>query len=99
MYKHIFLENIKKLYTSAGNSDDQLQIKAILEVSVVSNPERLSDSSPISLGPPMNFKNYSARKPLCLFTEVLDVKKKISVRRVGAHKSNGKAIRGDSMLW
>ena len=27
MYEHRFLENIKKLYKSAGKSDDQLQYK------------------------------------------------------------------------
>ena len=68
-------ENIKKLYTSAVKYDDQLQFKAIIEASMVSNPERFTDNSPISPGPPMMIKNYSARKSLRLLTEVLDVKK------------------------
>ena len=31
MYEHICLESIKKLYTSAGEFDDQQQFKAIIE--------------------------------------------------------------------
>ena len=86
MYKHIWQENINKLYTSAGKYNDQLQFKAVIEVSMVSTPDIFVDNSPMSPGPPMIVKKCSARKSLRLFTEVLDVKKKTSVRWICASK-------------
>ena len=44
-------------------------------------------------------KKCIERKSLHLFTEVLDVKIKPSVFRVGADKSNRKALRSGSMFW
>ena len=73
MYKHRYLENIKKLYTSAGKRDDQLQFKAILETSMVSTSEIFTDNSPMSPVPSMIIKKFSAGKSLRLFTGVLDV--------------------------
>ena len=64
---------------------------------MVSNPDRFKDNSPISPGPTTIVKKFSARKPIHLFTEVLDVKK-TSVLRVGAAKSKRKAIISGSML-
>ena len=52
MFKHICIENNKKLYTSAGKYDDQLQFKAIIKVSIVSNLERFIDNSAMSPGSP-----------------------------------------------
>ena len=93
MYEHICLENINKLYTSANKYDSQLQFKAILEVSMVSNTEIFTDNSPMSLGPPMVVKNCSERKSPRLFTEAVDVKEKTAVRRVVFDKSKCNAIR------
>ena len=53
MYKHICLESIKKLYTSDGKFEDQLEFKAIIEESMVSTTEVFTDNSPISHRPPM----------------------------------------------
>ena len=53
----------------------------------------------MSPGPPMIFRKPTARKSLCLSTEVLDVKNKTSVCWVGADKSKRKAIISGSMLW
>ena len=53
---------------------------------MVSNNERFTDNSTMSTGISVAVKNTSARKSLCLFTEVLYVKKKTSVRRVVADK-------------
>ena len=75
MYEHRCLGKTKKLYTYSGKYDDKLQLKAIIEASMVSTPEIFTDNSPMSPGPPMIVKIFSARKSLCLFTEVLDVKK------------------------
>ena len=52
----------------------------------------------MSPGPPMIVKKCSAIKSLCIFTEVLDVKKKTNVLQVGAAKSKRKAILAGSML-
>ena len=66
---------------------------------MVSTPERFTNSGPISPGPSMTVINPSARKSLSLFTEVLDVKSKTAVRRVGAAKSKRKSIKEVSVLW
>ena len=89
----------KKLYTSAGKCNDQLQFKEILKALMVSTPDKFIDNSPMSPGPPMIVKNYSARKSLRLFTEFLDVKKKTAICQVGAAKLKRKAIGAGSMLW
>ena len=86
MYERICLENIKKLYTSSGKCDDQLQFKEIIQAPMVSTTERFTDNSPMSPGPPMIVKKRSARKSIRLFTEVLDVKKKTAIRQVVAAK-------------
>ena len=78
MYDHRCLVNVKKLYTSAGKFDYHLQFKAIIEASMVSTPDRFTNNSPISPGPPMIVKKFSARKSLRLFTEVLDILKNMS---------------------
>ena len=44
-------------------------------------------------------KKPSARKSLCLFTNILYVKKKTSNRRVGADKSKCKAIKYGNTPW
>ena len=66
---------------------------------MVSTPEIFTENSLMSPGSYVTDKNPSARKSLCLFTEVFYVKNKTSVHRVGADKSNFKSIRASSMLW
>ena len=53
MYEHICMENIKKLYTSSGKCNDQLQFKAVIEVSIVSTTKIFIDNSKMSPGPHM----------------------------------------------
>ena len=48
IHEHKCLENIKKSYKQAGKCDYQKQFKDILEAAMVSNPEGLTDNSPIS---------------------------------------------------
>ena len=78
-YKHICMENIKKLYTSAGRFDDKQQYKTIIEAAMLSTTEGFTDNNPMSPGHYVTVINPSARKSLCLVTEVLDVKKKTTV--------------------
>ena len=66
---------------------------------MVSTPEIFTDNSPMSPGLSIIVKKFSAVKSLSLFTEVLYVKKKTDVRRVGADKSKLKAIRSFIMLF
>ena len=44
-------------------------------------------------------KKLSARKSLCLFTNILNVKKKTAKRRVGAAKSKRKSMKVGNRLW
>ena len=99
IYEYRCLENIKKLYTSAGKFDDQHQYKSIIEAEMVSNPDRFTDNGTLSPGPSVTVINPSARKSLRIFTEVLDFKKNTYVFRVGAAKSKSKATRAGSVLW
>ena len=48
---------------------------------------------------PTPVKKPSARKSLCIFTNILDVKKKTSTRRVGAAKYKRKAIKCGTTSW
>ena len=99
MYEHRCPENIKKLYTSSVKCNYQLQFKVIIEASMVTTPEIFTDNIPMSPGPPVIFKTYSAIKSLRLFIEVFYFKRKISFRRVGDSKSKRKSTRAGIMLW
>ena len=91
IYKHKYLENITKLYKKDGKCDNQQQFKYILEDAMVSTPEGFVDNSPISPRTSTPVKKPIAQKSLCMFTNVLDVKK-TAYCRVGAAKSKRKAI-------
>ena len=86
LFEHRFIQHIKKLYKHYGKCDDQQQFKYILEAAMVSNPEGFTDTTPRSHITPPTLNKPSARKSLCLFTNILDVKKKTAKRRVGAAK-------------
>ena len=89
----------QKLHKQDGKCDNQQQLKDILEAAIVSTPEGFTDNSPI---PPMTstpVKKTSAIKSLCLFTNILDVKKKTATRRAGADKSKRKTIKYGSTTW
>ena len=47
MYSHRCMENIKKLYTSAGKCDNQQQYKDNLEAAVLSTHDRFTENSPV----------------------------------------------------
>ena len=73
------LQNTKKLYNNAGKCDDKKQLKNILEVAMVSTTEVLTDNSPIYPMKATLVKKPSARKLLCLFNNILNVKKKTAI--------------------
>ena len=77
IYEHKCLENTKRLYTQSGKCEDQQQFKDILEAAMVYNPEGFTGNSHISPMKPTPVKKPSARKSLCMFTNILDVLKKL----------------------
>ena len=48
---------------------------------------------------PLTLKKPSARKSLCLFTNILDLKSKTAKRQVGGSKSNRKEIKVGTTPW
>ena len=79
-FEHRCMNNIKTIYQHAGKCDDQQNLKDIIDAAILSTPEGVTDNSPnvhITLKP---FKKPSARKSLCLFTNILDVNPKTAKR-------------------
>ena len=66
---------------------------------MVYTPEVFNDNSTTSPMKKTPFNKPSARKPLCLFTTILDVKKKTAYLRFGAAKSKCKAIEYGTTPW
>ena len=93
IFEHGCLQNINKLYKHAGGCDGQQQFKDILEFAMVSTLEGFTNNSPRSPMTPPTLNKPSAEKSLCLFINILDMKNKIAIRRVGAAKSKRKAIK------
>ena len=75
LYEHKFLQDINKSYKYASKCDDQKQFKDILEAAMFSTSEVSTNNSPISPMTSTPVKKPSARKSLCIFTNILDVKK------------------------
>ena len=97
IFEHRWLQNIKKLYKHSGKCDNQQQFKDIFEAAMVSNPEGFTNNSPISPMTTPTIKKPSARKSLCLFTNILHVKKKTAIRWVRTAKSKCKVIKAGTM--
>ena len=79
--------------------ENQKQYKAIIQVEILYAPEGFTYNIPISPVPSVTITNPSERKSLSPFTELLDVKKKSSVCRLGTDKSKCKLIISESLLW
>ena len=75
LFEHKCIQNINKLYKHAGKCDDQQQLRYIPEAAMVSNTEGFTDNSTRSTMKLTSVKKPSARKLLCLFTNILYVKK------------------------
>ena len=69
-------EQHKKMYQHAGKWDEQQNIKDIIDADMVSTPEVVTDNIPDAPMASTPVKKPSARKSLCLFTNILDVKPK-----------------------
>ena len=99
VFEHRCINNIKKIYQHAGNCDNQQNIKDILEADLLSTPEGFTDNSPNVHIPSTPVKKTSARKSLCLFMNILDVKPKTSKRRFVVAESIRKAMKVGNSLW
>ena len=92
-FEHKCLNNIKHIFQHAVKCDDQQKLKDILDASMVSNLEEVTDDShnvPMTSTP---VKKLSASKSLCLFTNILNVKNKRAKCRVGDAKYKRKATK------
>ena len=56
LYEHRCLENINRVYKSGGKCDYKQQYKAIIEESMVSTTEWLTDNSPMDVATLGNLK-------------------------------------------
>ena len=79
-FEHRCMNNIKKIYQHAGKCDDQQNLKDIIDYAILSTPEGVIDNSPNVHMTSTPVKKPSARKSLCLFTKILDVKPKTAKR-------------------
>ena len=66
---------------------------------MISNTDGITNNSPIPLSMSLPMNSPSERKLIHQFSEVLDVKPKTSTHRLGASKSNQKAIISGNSLW
>ena len=80
------MNNIKNIYQHAGNCQDKQNLNSILCAAMVSTPEGVTYNSPNVPMTSTPVKKPSARKSLCLFTNILDVKPKTAERRIVAAK-------------
>ena len=71
--QHKCLNNIKKIYQHTGKWGDQQNLKDVLDSSMVSNPEEVTDDSPHVPMTSTPVNKSSAMKSLCLFTNILNV--------------------------
>ena len=93
------MNNIKKIYQHAGKCDDQKNLKDILEASILSTPEGFTYNSPNVHMPSTPVKKPSARKSLCLFTNILYVQPKTAKHRFVAAKYRPKAMKVGNILF
>ena len=92
-FEHICMNNIKNIYQHAGKCDDQQNIKDIIDDAIISTPEGVTYNSPDVPTKSTPAKKKSARKSLCLFTNILDVKPKTAKRRLWLKNQNAKPWR------
>ena len=83
----------------AGKCDDQQNLKDIIDAAILYNPEGATDNSPNIHMKSKPVEKPSARKSLCLFTNILDVKPTAAKCRFVAAKSRRKSMKVCNSLW
>ena len=82
-----------------GKCDDQQNLKDIIDYAILSTPEGFTDNSPNVHLTSSPVRKQSARKSLCLFTNILAVKPTTPERRFVAAKSRRKSMKVCNRLW
>ena len=98
-FEHKRLNNIIYIYQHAGKCDDQQNLKDILDATMVLNTEEVTEDSPNMPMTSTPVKKPSARKSLCLFINILNVKNKAAKRRSGAEKYKHRDMKLGNILW
>ena len=83
-FEHECMNNIKKIYQRAGKCDNQQNLKNIIDATMVLTPEGVTDKSPNVPMTSTSVKKPTYGKPLCLFTNIFDVKNKAAKRSIVA---------------
>ena len=92
-FEHRCINKTKKIYQHAGKCDDQQNLKYIIDAAIISNPDGVTDHSPNVHMTSAPVKKPSARKSLCLFTNILDVKPTTAKRSFVAAESRRKSMK------
>ena len=79
-------EQHKKIYQHAVKCDDQKKLKGIIDDDMVSTTEGVTYNIPNAPMTSTPVKKPSARKSLCVFTNILNVKPKTEKGRIVAAK-------------
>ena len=98
-FEHRCMNNIKNIYQHSGKCDDQQNLKDIIYAAILSTPEGVTDNSPNVHLTSSPAKKPSARKSLCLFTNILAVKHTTAKRRFVAAKYRRKSTKVCNNLW
>ena len=93
------MNNTKKIYQHAVKYDDLQNIKDVLEADLISTLDIFTDNSPNVHTTSSPVKKPSARKSLCLFTNILDVKPTTAKLRFVAAKSRRKSMKVCNSVW
>ena len=93
------MNNIKNIYQHAGKCDDQQNLKYIIYYAILSTLEGVTNNSPNVHMTSTPVNKPSARKSLCLFTNILDVQPKTAKRRFVATKSRRKYMKVCNSLF
>ena len=97
--EHRCMNNTKNIYQHVVNCDDQQNLKDIIDSAILSTLEGVTDNIPNVHMTSTPVKKPSARKSLCLFTNILDVNPKTAKCRFVAEKSRRKAMKVCNRLW
>ena len=98
-FEHKCMNNIKNIYQHAGKCDNQKNLKDILDDATVLTPQGVTDKSPNMPMTSTQVKKKIARKSLCLFTNILDVKPKTEKRCVVAAKFKHRTMKMVTRKW
>ena len=97
-FEHRCMNNIKKVYQHAGKCDYKKNLKDIIDAAILSTLEGVTDNSPNLHMASTLVKRPSARKSLCLFTNIFDVKPTTAKLSFVAAKSRRKSMKVCNIL-